>query len=76
MTLPQLPQDKASHVLYGLLAFCVFGLISPVSGFLAAVFIGAAKEAWDRWTGKGHVEWADFIATTAGGGAGLFCTFL
>lgn len=76
MTLPQLPHDKAMHVLYGLACFCVFALISPVSGLVAAAFIGAAKEAWDRWTGKGHVEWLDFIATAFGGAVGFYCSFL
>jgi hypothetical protein len=75
MNLPQLPADKASHVLYGMLIFCVFGLFSPIIGLCAAVVVGAAKEAYDS-TGRGNVEVWDFVATTCGGLFGFFCTYL
>lgn len=75
MMLPQLPQDKANHVLYGLLIFGVVGLYSPLAGLIAAVVAAAAKEAWDA-TGRGHVEFLDFLATSAGGAAGFYCTYL
>jgi uncharacterized membrane protein len=75
MTLPQLPHDKAMHVLYGLACFCVFALISPLVGLVAAIVVGAAKEAWDS-TGRGNVEILDFVATAAGGLLGFYCTFL
>ena len=73
--LPQLPQDKANHVLYGLLIFGVVGLYSPLAGLIAAVVAAAAKEAWDA-TGRGHVEFLDFLATSAGGAAGFYCSFI
>lgn len=75
MMLPQLPQDKANHVLYGLLIFGVVGLYSPLAGLIAAVVAAAAKEAWDA-TGRGHVEFLDFLATSAGGAAGFYCSFI
>ena len=75
MMLPQLPQDKANHVLYGLVVFCVFAFASPMIGLVAAVVVGAAKEGYDS-TGRGNVEILDFVATASGGGLGYFCTFL
>lgn len=75
MMLPQLPQDKANHALYGLLIFGVVGLYSPLAGLIASVVAAAAKEAWDA-TGRGHVEFLDFLATSAGGAAGFYCTYL
>jgi len=75
MNLPQLPADKASHVLYGMLIFCVFGLLSPIIGLCAAIVIGAAKEYWDS-KGHGHVEFLDFAATAGGGILGFYCTYL
>lgn len=75
MTIPQLPADKAGHLIAGLAFFCVFALISPVAGLVAAVAVGAAKEAYDS-TGRGNVEFLDFAATAAGGLVGFYCTFL
>jgi len=75
MTIPQLPADKAGHLIAGLACFCVFGLISPVVGLIAAVIVGAAKEAYDS-TGRGNVEFLDFAATAAGGVIGFYCTYL
>jgi len=75
MNIPQLPADKASHVLYGLLIFCVFGLFSPIIGLCAAVVVGAAKEYWDS-KGHGQVEFLDFAATACGGLLGFYCTYL
>lgn len=75
MMLPQLPRDKANHALYGLLIFGVVGLYSPLARLIASVVAAAAKEAWDA-TGRGHVEFLDFLATFAGGAAGFYCTYL
>lgn len=75
MSLPQLPQDKANHVILGLLAFMAAGWVNPLYGLAAAVLVGAAKEAWDA-TGRGCVEFKDFLATVAGGAAGFVCNQL
>ena len=75
MTLPQLPADKSNHLIYGLVIFCVVGLYSPLAGLVASVVAAAVKEAWDA-TGRGHVEFLDFLATSAGGAAGFYCTYL
>ncbi|NPA79734.1 MAG: hypothetical protein GXO29_01610 [Thermotogae bacterium] len=34
------------------------------------VVVGGGKEAYDRFTGKGHPELADFVWTLVGGGVG------
>ena len=75
MTLPQLPPDKAGHLIAGLRVFCVFGLFSPIAGLCAAAVVGVAKEYWDS-RGHGQVEFLDFVATAAGGAIGFYCTFL
>ena len=75
MNIPQLPPDKAGHLIAGLVVFCIFGLFSPTVGLAAAVFVGAAKEAWDS-TGRGNVEVLDFLATAAGGAVGFYCTYI
>lgn len=74
--MPQLPQDKANHVIYGLLAFCVVGLITPIYGLIATVIVGLVKEIFDYISNKGTVEVVDFLATSAGGFLGYWCATL
>ena len=75
--LPQLPQDKANHFIYGLVIFFVVGFgTDAVTGMAAAVLFGAAKEVYDRVSKKGCPETLDFLATAAGGIAGYLCTYL
>ena len=76
--IPQLPQDKANHLIYGLLMFMV---MTPFTGALLAVLavaiIGALKEIiHDKLMGKGTPDFWDFVATAAGGILGFICTFL
>jgi hypothetical protein len=75
--MPQLPQDKANHFIYGLAIFLVVGFaIDAVAGAGAAALFGAAKEVYDRVSKKGCPEAMDFLATAAGGVAGYLCTYL
>jgi hypothetical protein len=75
--MPQLPQDKANHFIYGLAIFLVVGFaIDAVAGVGAAALFGAAKEVYDRVSKKGCPEAMDFLATAAGGVAGYLCTYL
>jgi hypothetical protein len=75
--LPQLPQDKANHFIYGLAIFLVVGFaIDAVAGVGAAALFGAVKEVYDRVSKKGCPEAMDFLATAAGGVAGYICTYL
>ena len=76
MHIPRLPSDKEGHLIMGLVFFCIFGLISPIAGVIAAVIIGAAKEIYDQTTGKGTPDVWDFVATFSGGLVGYFCTYL
>jgi hypothetical protein len=86
MMLPQLPQDKANHFIYGLLIFGVVSLYSPLAGLIAAVVAAAAKEASDAYInykatgsvfqGPHGFEFLDFLATSAGGAAGFYCSYL
>jgi hypothetical protein len=72
MNLPQLPQDKANHVVYGI---AVYLAVAPVFGGLyaigAVVAVAALKELIDWAGGKGTPELLDFLATVAGGLAGF-----
>lgn len=75
--LPQLPKDKANHVIYGIVIFLVFSvLLNPIGGLGAAIFLGALKETYDLVTGKGYAHSLDFVATAAGGLLGFLCTRL
>jgi hypothetical protein len=78
MSLPQLPQDKANHALYGA-AFAIFAVwalgwrVNPMAvAVLSAALIGAVKEFSDwyinRRTPDAHdVSPLDILATTLGG---------
>ena len=77
MKLPQLPQDKANHFVYGVGIFivCLF-FVSPVYAFAIVATIGALKEiVHDKIMGKGTPDFWDFVATAAGGLAGFVCTY-
>jgi len=76
MNIPQLPADKASHLIMGLLVFiCVAFAFTPIWGLAAATAAGALKEYWDS-KGNDCVEAWDFAATVAGGLLGFICTFI
>ena len=67
MKLPQLPQDKANHFIYG--AF-IYALLAIVFEPLACIFLvmSAAffKEFYDTYTDS-DFSFGDFFATTFGG---------
>lgn len=61
-------KDKIKHFLGGLaISILVTFVFTPMWGLIAAVIAGASKEAYDKASGKGKVEWLDFWATVAGG---------
>lgn len=75
--MPLIPQDKANHFIYGLAIFLAVGLaFGAIPGLAAAILIGAAKEIYDRVSGKGTPDVYDFVATVVGGVAGFLCTFV
>lgn len=71
--LPQLPQDKANHLLYGSVAAVIGGVVAPYAGVdprigmaAAAAAAGVAKEVWDKLSKLGDPNAADAIATACG----------
>lgn len=75
--LPQLPQDKANHFVYGLVIFIAAGFVfGAVAGLAVAIVAGGAKEVYDHVSGKGHSEGADFLATALGGVFGFICSLI
>jgi hypothetical protein len=66
MKLPQLPQDKANHFIYGLIICAIFLLLTePFGAFFAVIFVSSAKEMYDSSYGGTKSIW-DFLATLAG----------
>lgn len=61
--------DKILHALAGAAAALLVGAIwpQPALMLLASGLAGASKEVWDRASGGGHADWADYVATLAGG---------
>ena len=75
MKLPQLPQDKANHFVYGVMMYLVGSLATGPVLALALVGVAAAlKEIIDA-QGFGTPELADFVATVAGGFSGFTCSY-
>ena len=67
MSLPQLAQDKANHVLYGLVAFLLGNALhSWQAGVLAASVLAVGKELYDKFSGKGVPDGGDVVATIGG----------
>ena len=62
-----MPADKLKHFVAGLLFGCLGLLHSPLAAYALPVLVGAAKEGWDRASGKGQPEVADAVWTWLGG---------
>ena len=73
-----MPKDKILHVIVGfIIGFLgAYFLRSAPFGFGIACLAGAAKEAYDKYSGKGTPEWLDFLATAASGFIGAGITIL
>ena len=72
-----MPKDKVLHVIVGFVISFFGGLaLGPGLGFGLACLAGAAKEADDKYSGKGTPEWLDFLATAASGFIGAGITIL
>ena len=75
--LPQLPQDKGNHVVYGLVLFMLLAFIrSPEIALAIVVALGIAKELYDKYTGTGTPDAWDAVATSCGAAAGYLCTLM
>lgn len=62
-----IPTDKKKHLIAGFIICAVVSLFfGYIIGFVAALIAGAGKEAYDHFTKKGTVEFADLGYTVAG----------
>jgi hypothetical protein len=67
MKLPQIPQDKANHFVYGsIICFLASLLFTPLVSLCITIIIGILKEVYDKISKKGNPEILDVIATTIG----------
>ena len=66
MKLPEVPADKANHLIYGAAIFVVataatrftaWAPWAPYAGVVAALLLGAAKEARDAWANRRAAAW-------------------
>ena len=68
--------DKVLHFTAGFLIALLAGcILDPITGFLTAAIIGAAKEIWDYF-GHGTSDRDDLIATVQGGVIGCLLLIL
>lgn len=62
-----IPADKGGHFIAGAIIALIFGLFFwPLIGLAVACLAAVGKEIHDS-TGRGNVEFLDFIATALGG---------
>ena len=61
--LTQIPHDKLLHLSTGLIIYSIIAVISPLIALTVVSIIAATKEVYDKTTGKGTPELADFIYT-------------
>lgn len=67
MNLPTLTADKANHLAYGALLVCLGAFHSVAAGAALCIVFAVGKEALDRVRKTGKPEFADALATMAGG---------
>lgn len=78
MKLPIIPQDKANHILYGLIIFFITALITNIwIGLITATLFGVGKEIYDFFNKDRHTSdiW-DAMATIIGGIGGILIVLL
>lgn len=67
MKLPQLPQDKANHFIYGLLIYALLAIIfEPLACIFLVMSVAFFKEYYDTYK-QSDFSFGDFFATTCGG---------
>ena len=65
--LPLIPQDKANHVIYGMIIYYIVQFIlSPVATLALVVGVAVGKEVYDWLSNKGTPEFLDFMTTVMG----------
>lgn len=64
MKLPQIPQDKANHFIYGFVIFLFACLIfNDLISLIIVTFVAIVKELIDKFFKKGTPEVTDAITT-------------
>jgi hypothetical protein len=73
MILPNLPQDKANHALYGIAIYAVAASIFSAPFSMIVVFAFAAgKELYDSVLKQKQFSTLDMTATLCGGMVGMY----
>ena len=72
MNLPQLPQDKANHALYGALICASLNWAIGPYALLVVAAVAIGKEVYDVYSKTGNGEKADALWTIVGGALVLF----
>jgi hypothetical protein len=78
--LPVIEQDKANHLIYGLIIFMISMLfLPPILSFTIVIIIAFLKEVVDTYI-KGYLRRRefvlDFLYTILGAGLGWICLYL
>lgn len=67
MNLPQLPQDKANHVVYGTMVYAIaVPFLGPLVSLIPVALVAIGKEVYDKKSGTGTPDVWDALATVAG----------
>lgn len=65
--LPLIPQDKANHVIYGMIIYyLVQFFLTPYAALAVVAVFAVGKEVYDWVSGKGTPEFLDIMATILG----------
>ncbi len=77
MKLPLIPQDKANHLIYGLIIYTVILPINIYLAMLMVVFAGVGKEVYDHMNRDEHVpDLYDAIYIVVGGLIGFIISII
>jgi len=68
-------KDKYYHFFAGVIVYILSSILfNAWVSMLFVIVAGAAKEAYDYYSGKGNPDWMDFIFTVIGGLFVLYIT--
>ncbi len=74
MELPLLKEDKANHLIYGVVIYILsYIFLDRFYAMIPVIIIGALKEVFDNYSKKNNADIFDFIWTVVGG---LLCELI
>ena len=74
ITLPLLKEDKANHLIYGIVIYIIsYIFLDRFYALIPVIIIGALKEFFDHYSKKNNADVYDFIWTVVGG---LLCELI